>query len=411
LVLGQNYTQGSGSITQWNLICLDTSGPVKANDCGASPATALGVTDYHSGAVVEVHLPGSISPINSSNTAVLGHTVCAGAASPKVTDSGSAAPCGAGQGFTIGQVIAVSGTYTFADGASATVTTSLPLVQLWKTWGEGAGDVPVSQSSKMGDREFKVLCQNTAAGGNFDVTNATYAPQFNCHPALSNTEFGQVDFSESVASGTYTSGITATGAAGTTCTLTSLNGNGTDYTITVALTGINTIAPGTALTVTNGGFGFVIAPTSAVATNGTATCSGNSVVITSVLQLPATEAIIFHTKLPQTWPQLYFEIESVTAVANATVSYVWNLQLACTAASGASLDPAWDTARPYTVTNQATANYSNTTGIQSITLPVSCVQTTGTTPGPILWGKIYRATGDTLEPLGAASLVEALIHP
>jgi len=140
LVIGQHYTQGTGSITQWGLNCLQTSGPMVAGDCGASPSSALGVSDAHTGGFIEVHVPPSISPAISSNTAVLGDTVCIGAASPDVTDSGGTAPCGAGQGFTAGVVIAVSGEWQFADGASASISTSLPLIQWWKTYRLGAGD-------------------------------------------------------------------------------------------------------------------------------------------------------------------------------------------------------------------------------------------------------------------------------
>ncbi len=141
LVIGQNYNHGLGTVTQWNMECLATNALMTVNDCGASPGSSVGVTDYHSGAIVEVHLPGSISPGNSSNTAALGDTVCVGAASPLITDSGSAAPCTSGQGFTAGVVIAVSGEWNFADGNSASISTSLPLVQWYKTHQEGGGDI------------------------------------------------------------------------------------------------------------------------------------------------------------------------------------------------------------------------------------------------------------------------------
>lgn len=85
-------------------------------------------------------------------------------------------------------------------------------------------------------------------------------------------------------SGTYTSGITATGATGTTCTLSSFNGGGSGATATVFLTGTNTIAGGSALVVPYGvATGYTSAPTSATASNGTATCSGTAVVSTSII--------------------------------------------------------------------------------------------------------------------------------
>jgi hypothetical protein len=87
-----------------------------------------------------------------------------------------------------------------------------------------------------------------------------------------------------IGSGTYVSGITATGTVGQTCKLTILGsryGTGGDATATVALTGTNTIAGGTALTIVSGGIGYGFAPTSASVTNGTAPCSGTATVTAS----------------------------------------------------------------------------------------------------------------------------------
>jgi hypothetical protein len=80
-----------------------------------------------------------------------------------------------------------------------------------------------------------------------------------------------------ITSGTYTSGITATGSATQTCNLAFSNGFGSGGTATVALTGTNTIAGGTALVITAGGY-YGNAPTQATVTNGTATCSGTATV-------------------------------------------------------------------------------------------------------------------------------------
>lgn len=82
-------------------------------------------------------------------------------------------------------------------------------------------------------------------------------------------------------SGTYTSGITATGTTGQTCTLTAFNGSGgSAATATVALTGTNTIASSTPLVITNTGYGYTGTSTSATAGNGTATCSGTATITT-----------------------------------------------------------------------------------------------------------------------------------
>ncbi len=85
-----------------------------------------------------------------------------------------------------------------------------------------------------------------------------------------------------IKSGTYTSGITATGTTGQTCALSSFNNGNTNGTATIALTGTNAIAGGTALTITNTGYGSTSAATSATAGNGTATCSGTATISTTL---------------------------------------------------------------------------------------------------------------------------------
>jgi hypothetical protein len=95
----------------------------------------------------------------------------------------------------------------------------------------------------------------------------------------------------SLKSGTYTSGITATGSTGQTCSLSSFN-NVTGATATVALTGTNTIASGTALVVTAGGTNASGASTTATAANGTATCSGTATVSTTMGGTPGYAALL-----------------------------------------------------------------------------------------------------------------------
>jgi hypothetical protein len=80
---------------------------------------------------------------------------------------------------------------------------------------------------------------------------------------------------------TYTSGGTITGSASQTCTLTDFNGV-TGASATVELTGTNTIASGTHLTVTAPGSGATSPPTTATLSNGSATCSGTATVITAL---------------------------------------------------------------------------------------------------------------------------------
>ena len=82
-----------------------------------------------------------------------------------------------------------------------------------------------------------------------------------------------------IASGWYSSGITATGAAGQTCVLDDFNGaSGT--TATVALAATNTVASGTPLTIVERGGGAKSAPTSARVSSGSASCSGTATVST-----------------------------------------------------------------------------------------------------------------------------------
>ena len=79
----------------------------------------------------------------------------------------------------------------------------------------------------------------------------------------------------------YTSGITATGSAHQTCTLT-FTGGTTSAVGTVALSATNTVAAGSAVTYSNVGTGYGSAPTSAAVSSGTATCSGTAVVTSAL---------------------------------------------------------------------------------------------------------------------------------
>ena len=86
-----------------------------------------------------------------------------------------------------------------------------------------------------------------------------------------------------VASGTYTSGGTITGTVGQTCTVTmTAPTGGVNAVATVALTGTNVIAGGTALTITTPGQGFTAAPTTGTLSNGTATCSTTATISTAL---------------------------------------------------------------------------------------------------------------------------------
>jgi Big-like domain-containing protein len=78
---------------------------------------------------------------------------------------------------------------------------------------------------------------------------------------------------------TYTSGGTIVGSTGQSCSLSNFNGV-SGATATVSLTGTNTIASGTVLSITDEGSGGTIPPTTATLSNGTASCSGTANVST-----------------------------------------------------------------------------------------------------------------------------------
>ncbi len=132
LVLAATYVRGATS-TQWNLQCESASMTVV--DCGASVVNWIGVAESvgaTSGTTsVQVCVVGSQCPINSGNTAVLGHTVCVGGSlhPAEVLDSGGSSAC-TPAGSTVGVVMAVTGAWTLPDGTSFTASSSLPLVQL-----------------------------------------------------------------------------------------------------------------------------------------------------------------------------------------------------------------------------------------------------------------------------------------
>lgn len=84
-----------------------------------------------------------------------------------------------------------------------------------------------------------------------------------------------------VAWGQVVSGIVVTGNAGQTCLLTAFN-NSSTAAATVYLTGVNTIASNTPIQITSAGSGATAAPTTAVAGNGTATCSGVATLLTGL---------------------------------------------------------------------------------------------------------------------------------
>lgn len=99
--------------------------------------------------------------------------------------------------------------------------------------------------------------------------------------------------SSGVQSGTYTSGGTATGGAGSTCRADFVGGGGYGGFATLPLSAINTLTPGTALYINvplMSGNGYTSAPTTATLSNGSAVCTGSIVVSTTI---GANKAVLY----------------------------------------------------------------------------------------------------------------------
>lgn len=116
-----------------------------------------------------------------------------------------------------------------------------------------------------------------------DITSTVGPFNFGSNdPLVASSSSGIVStFSSSTDTPSYVSGGTITGSKGQTCDLSNFNGV-VGATGTVALTGTNTIASGTQLTITTPGHGATVAPTTATLSNGTATCSGTASVATAI---------------------------------------------------------------------------------------------------------------------------------
>ena len=123
-------------------------------------------------------------------------------------------------------------------------------------------------------------------------------------------------------SGTYTSGISATGSTGQTCNIAITNGACTGSTVTVALTGSNAIAGSTALVVTGAGTGCTSAPTTGTVSSGTATCSGTPVLATTIANTisgTVSGTYFNNTAAPMTWV-----LPAITAYNLGLYACIWN---------------------------------------------------------------------------------------
>ena len=127
---------------------------------------------------------------------------------------------------------------------------------------------------RLQDAPLRAPCNITSTVGpfSFGTNNATVA---------ASSAGIQSTYSSTTNAPVYLSGGTISGSQGQTCDLSSFNGV-IGATATVALTGKNAIANGTQLTIVTPGFGATVAPTSAILSNGTATCSGTATVQTAL---------------------------------------------------------------------------------------------------------------------------------
>ncbi len=150
-------------------------------------------------------------------------------------------------------------------------------------------DSPVSGCTTMG-----VAVNPTASAYNTSASGCSQASPCDITSTVGPIAFGSNDgtivgnsagiestYSAATNSPTYFSGGTITGTKDQTCNLSDFNGV-IGATATVNLTGTNTIASGTQLTITNSGYGASVPPTSATLSDGTATCSGTAAVVTAL---------------------------------------------------------------------------------------------------------------------------------
>ena len=157
LFISESYVKGGGTSTQWNLQCIVTTTAMTVNDCAASPQNVIGVALQVNTNTVLVHILGSQTPVNASAAVTVGHTVCAGTTAGTVTDSGGTAACTTG--FTVGQVIATSGTWILPISGSVTITTTLPLIAFNRTSGVGnAANVPFSGITSGTNTTAAMIC-------------------------------------------------------------------------------------------------------------------------------------------------------------------------------------------------------------------------------------------------------------
>jgi hypothetical protein len=204
----------------------------------------------------------SLCPTGQAPTGVLGNGNATGCAALGFAFSLSVAPTGANDQTQINTAIT-----TLAGLGGGTVILEPDPIVATPTGTATSGSTALTISSGA----------NTANGQYLSGTSIVPGTTVASGGGTTSIVLSQLSTGLVVTAGTYTSGITATGTTGQTCTLLFLSQtlNGT---ATVALTGTNAIAGGTALVIVVGG-SFPVLPTSGTVSAGTASaCSGTAVV-------------------------------------------------------------------------------------------------------------------------------------
>ena len=261
------------------------SGNIKVTQVILSPTTislnegqvvTLSVVAENSAGTAVAADIGFTSSNNNIATVSSGGLVCGGIWDANIIN------CNAnlGQGG-VGQVTitATATAYNVSTTATVYVHEQVDLVQAVL----GSGCTSMGQAINIAGMAFSTTAPGCSPASPCNITSTVGPFTFGGNDStIATTSAGiQSAYNSSTNSPTYTSGGTITGSKGQTCTLSDFNGV-TNAMATVALTGHNTIASGTQLTITNPGYGATTAPVSATLGNGTATCSGTATVITAL---------------------------------------------------------------------------------------------------------------------------------
>jgi hypothetical protein len=233
------------------------------------------VAESASGGVVAADIT-----FTSSNTSIAtvstGGLICAG-----VWDSSfiNCTPT-IGQGG-VGQVTITATATAFNLSATATVYVHLHVDQVQAVLGSSC--FTSGQAINISGLAFSTTAPGCSPSAPCDITSTVGPFTFGSNdPNVASSSSGiNPTFSSTTNTPTYVSGGTITGSKGQTCNLSNFNGL-VGAVGTVALTGTNAIAGGTQLTITAPGHGATVAPTTAMLSNGTATCSGTATVSTQI---------------------------------------------------------------------------------------------------------------------------------